>query len=100
MKRIVCLSILAITLCLVLCSCNFSDMLNEFNYIVGIKKDPEYTEGLEFFEIDDDTKNSFLADCALAIMDVMSNCTCRDEFIAGMAGHGWSVQWEDNRKHR
>ena len=46
-----------------------------------------------------DTKNSFLADCALAIMDVMSNCTCRDEFIAGMAGHGWSVQWEDNRKH-
>ena len=55
MKRIVCLSILAITLCLVLCSCNFSDMLNEFNYIVGIKKDPEYTEGLEFFEIDDDT---------------------------------------------
>ncbi len=46
-----------------------------------------------------DTKNSFVADCALAIMDVMSNCTCRDEFIAGMAGHGWSVQWEDNRKH-
>ena len=47
-----------------------------------------------------DTKKSFVADCGLAIMDVMSGgCFGRDDFIAGMASHGWSVQWEDNRKH-
>ena len=47
-----------------------------------------------------DTKKSFVADCGLAIMDVMSGgCFGRDDFIAGMAGHGWSVQWEDNRRH-
>ena len=47
-----------------------------------------------------DTKKSFVADCGLAIMVVMSGGCCgRDDFIAGMAGHGWSVQWEDNRKH-
>lgn len=46
------------------------------------------------------TKDSFVADCALAIMSVMSGgCCSRDDFISEMAQRGWEVQWMDNRKH-
>ena len=46
------------------------------------------------------TKDSFVADCALAIMSVMSGgCCSRDDFISEMAQQGWEVQWMDNRKH-
>ncbi len=46
-----------------------------------------------------DTKKSFVAECAIAIMDVVPQSANREEFISGMEERGWSVQWEDNRKH-
>ncbi len=46
------------------------------------------------------TRDSFVADCALAIVGVMDGgCCSRDDFISGMAEQGWEVQWMDNRKH-
>lgn len=46
-----------------------------------------------------DSKKSFVADCAIALLDVIPQSTNREEFIDGMEERGWSVQWEDNRKH-
>ena len=45
------------------------------------------------------TKQSFVADCAIALMEVIPHSVSRDEFISGMKVHGWTVQWEDKRKH-
>lgn len=46
-----------------------------------------------------DTKKSFVAECAIAIMEVVPQSTSREEFISGMEERGWSVQWEDSRRH-
>ena len=46
-----------------------------------------------------DTKKSFVADCAIAIMEVVPQSSSREDFISGMEERGWSVQWEDSRKH-
>ena len=45
------------------------------------------------------SKKSYVADCAIALMDVIPGCTGREDFISGMKKHGWSVQWEDKHKH-
>lgn len=44
-------------------------------------------------------KKSYVADCAIALMDVIPGCTGREEFISGMKKRGWSVRWEDKHKH-
>ena len=46
-----------------------------------------------------DTKKSFVAECAIAVMESVPKSTSREEFISGMEERGWSVQWEDSRKH-
>ncbi len=46
-----------------------------------------------------DTKKSYVAECAIAIMEVVPQSASREEFISGMEERGWSVQWEDSRKH-
>ena len=44
-------------------------------------------------------EKSFIADCFMALMDVTDKCTGKEEFISDMADRGWTVKWEDNRKH-
>lgn len=46
-----------------------------------------------------DSKKSFVAECAIALMEVVPESTSREDFISGMEERGWSVQWEDKRKH-
>ena len=46
-----------------------------------------------------DAKKSFVAECAIAIMEVVPQSSNREDFISGMEERGWSVQWEDRRKH-
>ena len=46
-----------------------------------------------------DSKKSFLADCGIALMEVIPRSASKEEFISGMAEKGWSVKWEDKRKH-
>lgn len=47
----------------------------------------------------DNAKSSYVADCALAVLEVAPRSTCREEFIRGMQERGWNVQWLDKRKH-
>lgn len=46
-----------------------------------------------------DAKKSFVAECAIAIMETVPKSASREDFISGMEERGWSVQWEDKRKH-
>ncbi len=46
-----------------------------------------------------ESKKSFVADCAIALLETVPQSGSRDEFISGMKEKGWTVQWEDNRKH-
>ncbi|MBR1857253.1 MAG: relaxase/mobilization nuclease domain-containing protein [Oribacterium sp.] len=46
-----------------------------------------------------DSKKSFVAECAIAILETVPESTSREEFISGMEERGWSVQWEESRKH-
>jgi hypothetical protein len=47
-----------------------------------------------------DSRKSYLADCALAIDRVLSHgCESREQFISGMQDLGWSVNWSDSRKN-
>jgi hypothetical protein len=46
-----------------------------------------------------DSKKSFLADCGIALMEVIPGSASKEEFIEGMAEKGWSVKWENKRKH-
>ena len=46
-----------------------------------------------------ESKKSFVADCAIALLEVIPQSASREEFISGMKQKGWSVQWEEKRKH-
>ncbi|MGN0354164.1 MAG: relaxase/mobilization nuclease domain-containing protein [Muricoprocola sp.] len=44
-------------------------------------------------------KDSFVADCAMAVLTVMEHCTNREQFIREMKSAGWIVNWTEKRKH-
>lgn len=44
-------------------------------------------------------KESFMVDCAMAILKVLETCFNKEQFIEKMKQLGWSVNWTDNRKH-
>ena len=46
-----------------------------------------------------DDKKSFVADCAIAVMEAKEDCCSKEDFIERMHDRGWSVTWEDNKKH-
>ena len=46
-----------------------------------------------------DPKKSYVADCAKSIMNVLPIAKDKEDFITLMNKAGWSVQWEDSRKH-
>ena len=46
-----------------------------------------------------EAKDSFVADCGIACLDALEVSCSREEFIRQMADRGWSVIWKDNRKH-
>lgn len=46
-----------------------------------------------------EAKDSFVADCGLACLDAMEICCSKEEFIQSMAERGWNVIWKDSRKH-
>lgn len=49
--------------------------------------------------LSNNSKKSFLADCGIALMEVIPKSASKEDFISGMAEKGWSVKWEDKRKH-
>ena len=46
-----------------------------------------------------DSKKSYVADCAIAIMETVPESASREEFVQKMAERGWTVKWSDSRKH-
>lgn len=49
--------------------------------------------------LNDEAKNSFVAECGLATLAAIENSNSREEFISNMNQMGWSVYWEDKRTH-
>lgn len=44
-------------------------------------------------------KESFVADCAMAVLKAMENCISKEKFIEKMKQFGWNVNWSEKRKH-
>ena len=49
--------------------------------------------------IRDRVKDSFVADCAMAVLKALENCISKEKFIEKMKQFGWNVNWTDKRKH-
>ena len=43
--------------------------------------------------------DSFVADCAIAVLKALENCISKEKFIEKMKQFGWNVNWTDKRKH-
>ena len=46
-----------------------------------------------------DSKKSYVAECAIAIMESVPGSASREEFVQKMAERDWDVKWSDSRKH-
>ena len=44
-------------------------------------------------------KDSFVADCAMAVLKTLENCISKEKFIEKMKQFGWNVNWTEKRKH-
>ena len=44
-------------------------------------------------------KESFVADCAMAVLKALERCISKENFIEKMKQFGWSVNWTEKRKH-
>ena len=44
-------------------------------------------------------KDSFVADCAMAVLKALENCISKEKFIEKMKKFGWKVNWTEKRKH-
>ena len=44
-------------------------------------------------------KDSFVADCAMAVLKALENCISKEKFIEKMKQFGWNVNWTGKRKH-
>ena len=44
-------------------------------------------------------KDSFMVDCAMAILKAIEVCFNKEQFIEKMKQFGWNVNWAENRKH-
>ena len=44
-------------------------------------------------------KDSFVADCAMAVLKALENCISKEKFIEKMKQFGWNVNWTEKWKH-
>ena len=44
-------------------------------------------------------KDSFVADCAMAVLKALENCISKEKCIEKMKQFGWKVNWTEKRKH-
>ena len=44
-------------------------------------------------------KESFVADCAMAVLKALEHCISKEQFIDKMKQFGWKVNWTEKRKH-
>ena len=46
-----------------------------------------------------ESKDSYLLECGLAVLDSMEQCEGKEQFISNMKKRGWKVIWKDSRKN-
>lgn len=46
-----------------------------------------------------DSKKSYVAECAMAVLEVKENCCSKDDFIKNMEERGWHTTWTDTPKN-
>lgn len=46
-----------------------------------------------------DSKKSYVSECAMAVLESKENCCSKEDFIQRMADRGWQTIWTDSRKH-
>lgn len=46
-----------------------------------------------------ESKDSYLMDCGLAVLDSMEQCESKEQFVSNMKERGWKVIWKDSRKN-
>ena len=44
-------------------------------------------------------RDSFVADCAMAVLKALENCISKEKFIEKMKQFGWNVNWTEKRRH-
>ena len=44
-------------------------------------------------------RDSFVADCAMAVLKALEHCISKEKFIEKMKQFGWKVNWTEKRKH-
>ena len=44
-------------------------------------------------------KQSYLAECGIAVMNALENAKSKEQFIDLMQKEGWTVNWQENKKH-
>ena len=49
--------------------------------------------------MENESKKSYVVDCAIAVMEAKETSCSREEFERGMEERGWHVTWTDNKKH-
>ena len=49
--------------------------------------------------MENESKKSYVVDCAIAVMETKEECCNKEDFIERMHERGWSVTWTDNKKH-
>lgn len=87
-----------------------NQMCREKGLSVAVKGKNFYGESLEqgtvsswskdeYNLIKNDTKDSFLVSCAIAYLEVISDCKSKEDFISKMEMKGWKVNWKESRKN-
>lgn len=46
-----------------------------------------------------DSKKSYIAECAIAVLESRENCLDKDTFIQNMEERGWQTVWTERKKH-
>ncbi len=46
-----------------------------------------------------ESKKSYVADCAIAVLESKDSCCTKEDFISSMLQHGWETIWSDKKKH-
>ena len=49
--------------------------------------------------LQNETKKSFVVECAIAVLEAREQCSSKNEFIKRMEVRGWHTSWSNSKKH-
>ena len=71
---------------------HFDGTIIEEGEIIGWKKD-------KYNLLVNDSRKSYVAECAMAVLEAKEGCCSKDDFIRALQERGWYTVWTDSRKH-